>query len=336
MFRLRQNNQDTIRLSGDGTAYIKGNLQLDGQLIADGSRITNLPVQAQVNALVAAVSNSPASTITTNQIASWNSGGSLAGSVQLSTGNVSITTNLTVQGTISGDGSGLTKVAAGGSNGQVQYNSNGTLAGYTNLFVHPVDGGLTVRERSGYFLRMYNSETLTDTNLIVSLRNESGTSVLRLRKNNQDNMVLKGDGSLTLQSNLTVRGNIIGNGNGLTNLNAAKMTGRILAGNLPSSGTWNASGMVLTNVQIKTTNISGNVAVMTNLTLNGVSLGQTISNLQQQVAFGNSNFLNKTAVSNVVTGSLVVEGVICGNGSGLYIPQQGDLLMGDYTNGLSQ
>jgi hypothetical protein len=37
-----------------------------------------------------------------------------------------------------------------------------------------------------------------------------------------------------------------------------------------------------------------------------------------------------------VTGSLVVEGVIRGNGFGLYIPQQGDLLMGDYTNGLPQ
>jgi hypothetical protein len=309
-----------------------GDIVAGGSFVGDGSGLTNLNISS---------SSLPTSGV-------WNVAGititnaTLAGHVAVSSLNVN---------SISGNGAGLTNVvaAAGGSDGQVQYNSNGTLAGYTNLFVHPSDGGLAVRERSGNFLRMYNGETLTDTNLIVSLRNESGTSVLRLRKNNQDNMVLKGDGSLTLQSNLTVRGNIIGNGNGLTNLNAAKMTGRILAGNLPLSGTWNASGVVLTNVQIKTTNISGNVAVMTNLTLNGVSLGHTISNLQQQVAFGNSNFLNKIAVSNelngaltiqsnlavlgqvivgstqfvqqtisnVVTGSLIAEGIIRGDGSGL-------------------
>ena len=261
VLRLRKDNQDSIRLSGDGTAYIKGNLQLDGQLIADGSGLTNLPVQAQVNALMAGISNSPAATITTNQIASWNSGGELAGSVQLSTGNVSITTNLAVQGTISGDGSGLTKVAAGGSDGQVQYNSGGTLAGYTNLFVHPNDGGLAVRERNGNFFRMYNGETLIETNLIVSLRNESGTSFFRLRQNNQDNIVLKGDGSASVKS----------------------------------------------------------------LTLGGVTHTEW-----PVVASG--NFVDKDAATNVLTGKMTVQGEFIA----LYIPPQGDIRMGSYTNGLPQ
>jgi len=42
VLRLRKDGQDTIRFSGDGSAYIKGNLQGDGQSVADGFGLTNL------------------------------------------------------------------------------------------------------------------------------------------------------------------------------------------------------------------------------------------------------------------------------------------------------
>lgn len=257
VLRLRENGQDTIRLSGDGTAYIKGTLKLDGQLIADGSGLTNLPVQSQVDALIAAVSSSPAATITTNQIASWNSGGNLATTVQVSTGTVSVTTNLTVQGTISGNGSGLSSVAAGGNNGELQFNENGVLAGNTNFFMHPTEHKLAFRSQSGNIFRAYNSESITDSNLIYSLRNEDGTSVLRLRKNGEDTIRLSGDGTAYIKGNLQLDGQLIADGSGLTNLTAANITGTIPVEQIPVAST-NSSGLLTAADKQKLDTISTN------------------------------------------------------------------------------
>ncbi len=88
-------------------------------------------------------------------------------------------------------------VSAGGSSGSIQFNDNGILSGNPNFFIHPTEKKPAFRSPSGYFFRGYKSEPISDDNLIYSLRNEDGTSVLRLRENGQDKVVLKGDGSIT-------------------------------------------------------------------------------------------------------------------------------------------
>jgi hypothetical protein len=158
---------------------------LRGTVTGNGSGLTNLTVSA---------SSLPTSGV-------WNASGvtitnaHLAGNVTVS--SLTVATNLTVQGTIIGNGSGLGSVAAGGSNGELQFNENGVLAGNTNVFMHPTEHKLAFRSSSGNFFRGYNSETISDNTLIYSLRNEDGTSVLRLRQNGQDKVVLFGDGSIS-------------------------------------------------------------------------------------------------------------------------------------------
>jgi len=102
-------------------------------------------------------------------------------------------------------------------------------------------------------------------------------------------------------------GSISGNGSGLTNLNASSISSGVLnASNLPTSGVWNAVGMTLTNVNIKTTNIAGNIAAMTNFTLNGSPLGQVFSNFQQQVS---AVYTSKFSVTVQVTANEATNGV---------------------------
>lgn len=185
VLRMFKNGVETVKIKGDGT------LELAGQLTADASGLTNLAAQPELAALITAVAGSPAAAITTNQIATMER-------IQLSGSTVTVTTNLTVQGAISGNGSGLSQVAAGGTHGTLQFNDNGILSGNTNFFIHPTAQRPAFRSPTGYFFRGYNSETISDSNLICSLRNESGMSVLRLRQNGQDKIVLKGDGSITL------------------------------------------------------------------------------------------------------------------------------------------
>jgi hypothetical protein len=93
--------------------------------------------------------------------------------------------------------------------------------------------------------------------------------------------------SLTTASNITAGGKFVGNGSGLTNLNATNLTGRITTANMPSSGTWNASGVTITNVKfagnIQVAGSSLNVA--TNLTVQGTISGSG-SNLTNVAAGG--------------------------------------------------
>ncbi len=201
VLRLYENGQDTIRLSGDGAAYIKGDLQLDGLLIADGSGLTNLPVQAQVDALIETVSNSPASSITTNDIAGWTD---LAENIQVSTETVNIITNLTIQGTVQAD-----SISAAGYSGEFQINQNGKLTGTSKLFMHEELGEPAYYAVSGNLFCVYKYGVVADTNLIYSLRNEDAEAVLCMFKDGAEMVKIKGDGSAVFSNNVVISSAVI-------------------------------------------------------------------------------------------------------------------------------
>lgn len=301
-----------------------GYIFVGGPITGDGSGITNLPVQAQVNAIITAMSDSPAATITTNQIASWNSGGALAASVQVSTGTVNIVTNLAVQGTISGSGAGLSNVAAGGNDGELQFNENGVLAGNTNFFMHPTEHKLAFRSQSGNIFRAYNSETIADTNLIYSLRNEDGTSVLRLRQNGEDTIRLSGNGDAYIKGNLQLDGQFIADGSGLTNLTAANITGTIPVAQIPVAST-NTSGLLTAVDKQKLDNIN----------TNGIP-GDTSACLLHDGSrsmSGNLN-LNGNKITNLADANSDADAASQGRVKTMMqqVPEYGDLSMGEFTS----
>lgn len=297
-----------------------------GPLTGDGSGLTNLPVQAQVNALVAAISNSPAASITTNNIASWNSGGVLAASVQVSTNAVSIATNLAVQGIISGSGAGLNSVAAGGSNGELQFNSSGILAGNTNYFIHPTEHKLAARSQNGNIFRAYNSETIADTNLIYSLRNEQGISVLRLRQNGQDTIRLSGDGNAFIKGNLQLNGQLIADGFGITNLNASYISGTIPVESIPLAST-NSSGLLTAADKQKLDTIL--------VSTNGISFDDSVYLARDgsRAMTGNLD-LNGNKIANLADAASDTDAASQGRVKTMMqqVPEYGDLSMGEFTS----
>jgi hypothetical protein len=333
-------------------------------------------VQTQLDSLITEVSNSPATAITTNQIATWNSGGELATSVQVSTETVNITTNLTVQGTISGDGSGLNHVAAGGSDGQLQFNENGVLAGNTNFFIHPVEKKLSFRSPTENIFRAYSSQTIADTNLIYSLRNENGMSVLRLRQNGQDTIRLSGDGSAVVSS-LTLGGvthtNWPSGGGTVTNITWSQIQDipvDIADGDaVLSDADIAAMGYIKTDTDTHLTEAEVDAMVANNgfASANDLAEHTTSTNNPHLVTAAQVGAYTvgetDVAISNAVSGiqvngyvatnhtgnvsidgelalqtNLTVQGNAIFNGQliAMHVPKQGDLSMGSYTNGLPQ
>jgi len=57
--------------------------------------------------------------------------------------------------------------------------------------------------------------------------------------------------SLETTGNITAGGSFIGDGSGLTNLNVNFLSGPIPASSLPTFGTWNASGVTITNLAVQ-------------------------------------------------------------------------------------
>ena len=249
---------------------------LGGPVEGDGGDLTNLTASHIVGRI-------PASSLPTSGV--WNASGvtitnaSLAGNVTVS--SLTVATNLTVQGIISGNGSGLTGVTAGagGSDGSFQFNNNGVLSGDTNFFIHPTEHKPAFRSPSGNFFRGYNSETISDNNLIYSVRNENGISVLRLRENGQDTIRLSGDGTAYIKGNLQLDGQLIADGSGLTNLSVQAQVDALITAvsNSPAAtittndiASWNSGGNLAAGIQIPS---NGVVAVTTNLTVQGVITG---------------------------------------------------------------
>jgi hypothetical protein len=299
------------------------NIVAGGTFVGNGSGLTNL----NANSFSGVIS---ASSLPTSGF--WNASGvtitnvSLAGNVAVN--SLTVATNLTVQGTISGDGSGLIGVTAGagGSDGSFQFNNNGVLSGDTNFFIHPTEHKPAFRSPSGNFFRGYNSETISDSNLIYSVRNEDGTSVLRLRQNGEDSIRLSGDGTAYIKGNLQLDGQLIADGSGITNLPVQAQVDALIAAvsNSPAAtittnqiASWNSGGALAGSFQVSTgvvnitTNlmvqgtICGNGAGLTDLTLNGVALETIISNLQQSVsAYSNTVCVTVQVADNEATNGL--------------------------------
>ena len=128
-------------------------------------------------------------------------------------------------------------------------------------------------------------------------------------------------------TNLTVQGTISGNGSGLTGLTAAQIaSGQLSPSVLPTGGgTWDAGGLVLTNVVL-----AGNGAGVTGLTAAQITgLGSAAFSNATDFAAANHRHddlylgLGGGTISNLtVTGQVILE----------YIPPQDDLDMGSFTN----
>ena len=157
-------------------------------------------------------------------------------------------------------------------------------------------------------------------------------------------------------------GPITGNGSGLTNLAVANLTGAIdqsKINGLVSALADKANSTALaaettarieadTDAGSRLTTAEGNISALqaTNdvfqARLNGLG-SMAFSNATDfvstvQLANTTSNFIDRTATSNMLTGELVAATNVTVHGAftALYVPPQGDLLMGSFTNGLPQ
>ncbi len=182
-----------------------GNVVAGGTFIGDGSGLTNLNVNALSGPI--SVSSLPAS-------GTWDASGltinnaNLAGTINVSGDSLTISTNLTVQGTLSGDASGLTGLPAGGNSGELQFNDNGILSGNTNCFIHPETGKVAFNvPTDSTFMRAYRDKNDLSTNSIVYMvRRFDDTAELCLLNEGIETLRLRGDGSIYAAGSLDVGG----------------------------------------------------------------------------------------------------------------------------------
>jgi hypothetical protein len=124
----------------------------------------------------------------------------------------------------------------------------------------------------------------------------------------------------TVQGPLTVNGTITGNGSGLTSLQGSAIASGTVGttqANLTQWSTWGDARYL--NLSTGGT-VQGILTTTTNIIVNG-RIGVAT---------------NAPAERLHVAGNIRAEGQFIGNGSGLYVMQQGDLSMGSFTNGLPQ
>ncbi len=132
--------------------------------------------------------------------------------------------------------------------------------------------------------------------------------------------------SLTVVSNIAAGGVFVGNGSGLTNLNAGFFSGSLNASSLPTSGVWNASGVTITNAVMSGQASIKSLTVTSNLTVSGTLAGllnaggNIISNVGSMYVTGNANISNTVVakqfrVSSSTIGSYSTSSTVLG-GSG--------------------
>lgn len=227
IYSLRDEDGEAIlrMFSGGVTTVViraNGMIQLTGQLLADGSGITNINGSTSITAGSIGAdrlsSDIAAVSITTNDIANWNSGGVLASYVDMAGDAVQILTNLTVQGVLTGNGAGLSHVPAGGTSGSIQYNDNGELAGTEKLLVNDETGKFTISSTDENFFEVYKGDAAVSTNLVYILRRFDDTTEICLLRDGVEKVCLRGDGSVYVGGTLEV-------GGGLSLSNATTSTG---------------------------------------------------------------------------------------------------------------
>jgi hypothetical protein len=186
-----------------------GNITAGGEFVGDGSGLTNLTVTSLSGTI-------PASSLPSS--GTWNAAGvtiqnaNLAGDIHVDGDVLTISTNLTVQGIIRGDGSGLSGVAAGGTDGAVQFNAAGVLSGNTNYFIHAETGKLAFNAKEGNLFRAFKDGEVSDENLIYVLRRFEDTTELCMLNDGVETIRLRGDGSIVATGTLEVGGLSLGGG----------------------------------------------------------------------------------------------------------------------------
>lgn len=185
------------------------NIVAGGEFVGNGFSLTNLNADS-LNGTISASSLPSGGT--------WNASGmtiqnaNLSGDVHVEGDALTISTNLTVQGKISGDGSGLSEVAAGGAPGSIQFNDKGVLAGNTNFFIHAETGKLAFYAREGNLFRAFRGNEVSDENMIYVLRRFEDTTELCMLKDGVETIRLRGDGSIYATGALEVGGLSLGGG----------------------------------------------------------------------------------------------------------------------------
>jgi hypothetical protein len=200
------NSANLLSLKAESLTAVS-NVTAGGSFVGDGSQLTNLNVNAFSGTLNA--SSLPGSGV-------WNAAGltitnaSLAGDVTVQ--SLTVSTNLTVQGTISGDGSGLSHLVAGGTDGSLQFNRNGQLEGNTNFFIHATTGKLAFNAQEGNIFRVFKSDSASVADMTYVLRRFEDTTELCMFKNGVETIRLRGDGSIYAAGALEVGGLSLGGG----------------------------------------------------------------------------------------------------------------------------
>lgn len=186
-----------------------GDVISGGSFVGNASGLTNFSASGLTGKIKAA--NMPSA-------GTWNASGvtinnaKLSGTVQVAGETLTVSSNLTVQGTISGDGSGLSQVAAAGPDGSFQFNQGGRLGGMPDFFIHPETGKPAFITREGNLMRFYKKTQVSDENLIYALRRFEDTTELCLFKDGMETLRLRGDGSIYATGALEVGGLSLGGG----------------------------------------------------------------------------------------------------------------------------
>jgi hypothetical protein len=116
--------------------------------------------------------------------------------------------DLNVQGKLSGDASGLSNVPAGGTDGSLQFNSEGRLVGNTNYFIHAETGKMSFHAKEGNLWRAYKRGVVSDETLAYVVRDYGRTVELCLLTDGIENIRLRGDGTAYIAGDLKVGGDV--------------------------------------------------------------------------------------------------------------------------------
>lgn len=171
------------------------------QFIGDGSLLTDLSAGQIVGRI-------PLSALPAE--GTWNMSGvtlqniSLAGEVLVSGPVLSVSSNLNVQGIISGDASALVNLPAIGGEGALQMNAQGKLAGSENYFIHTDHGLVAIMGADGQVFSVYKNGTLSSSNLVASIHGTENGTRFSLLDQAQETVQLSSDGSAIISGNLTV------------------------------------------------------------------------------------------------------------------------------------
>ncbi len=186
------------------SAYVAGTVNAGG-FVGDGSGLTNLNAGSIVGYL-------PVSVMPTSGV--WNVSGltlknaNFEGPLSVGGQALDVSSDLNVQGRLSGDASGLSNLPAGGTDGSLQFNSNGQLAGNSNYFIHAETGKLAFQAKEGNLWRAYKRGVVAPENLAYVVRDYKRTVELCLLTDGVEKIRLRGDGSAYIAGSLEVKGDV--------------------------------------------------------------------------------------------------------------------------------